>query len=91
MSPGSDNSLIKVKFCIRGTLVMLPQNKLRQRISGIRLRFQGKAEVEWTEGSGDNEEEYSEKEQYFKDDILLDGRGKDICNTPTFICLYSPA
>ncbi|XP_071103882.1 arrestin domain-containing protein 3-like [Haliotis cracherodii] len=60
---------------IQGHLTVELNDTMKMR--GIRLRFQGKAEVEWTEGSGDNEEEYSEKEQYFKDDILLDGRGSD--------------
>ncbi|XP_046574479.1 arrestin domain-containing protein 3-like [Haliotis rubra] len=53
------------------------------KMRGIRLRFEGKAKVEWTEGSGDNEKDYSAKEKYFKDDILLDGRGADMPVTET--------
>ncbi|XP_046337202.1 arrestin domain-containing protein 3-like [Haliotis rufescens] len=54
------------------------------KMRGIRLRFEGKAYVHWTErhttGSGDNRRtetrHYSAREQYFNQDILLAGRWK---------------
>ncbi|XP_067664748.1 arrestin domain-containing protein 3-like [Haliotis asinina] len=60
---------------IRGHVTVDLNDTMKMR--GIRLRFEGKAKVEWEEGSGDNEKHYSAKEKYFKDDILLDGRGSE--------------
>jgi hypothetical protein len=55
--------------------------------SGIRLRFDGKASVHWTEshetGSGDNRRtetvHYSASEKYFNQDVLLYGICKFSC------------